>query len=470
MDIRQFIEKAKELGELKLIEGAHWDLEIGTINYVAARNPGQRALLFDKIQGYPEGYRLLGLSCLGGKRLNMVLGLPLELRGLDLVNELRKKLSKPLELLPPVEVKEGPIMQNIHTGSQVDLFEFPTPKWQALDGGRYIGTGDTVIVRDPDEGWVNVGVHRIQIHDKSTALMCIEDGKHVDMIRKKYWSRGQSCPAAVTLGGDPLNVLMAGNRIPWGMSEYDYMGWWRKKPVEVIRGPYTGLPIPADAEIVLEGDLVAPEVESRMEGPFSEWSGHYAPAKLEPAFRVKYILHRDDPILLGMLPFLGTGVPMEFFPLMLAANIWNHLDKLVPGVKGVWHHWEFGGPHAVAVSIEQKYGGHAKQVALATLGYLNYNLKFVFVVDEDIDPTSLSDVMFAVGMRSDPDRWDIVRDCWCGKLDPLLSPQKKQVGDITHSAAMILACKPYYWIKDFPSRVTLDPELVKKVREKWQDL
>lgn len=468
MGLRKYINKVKELGELKLIEGANWDLEIGAITYLVAKKPNPPALLFDNIKGYKPGYRILSLPCTSAKRLNLVLGLPLELRGLEVVSKLRDKLNEQLQLVPPVEVGKGPIMQNVLRGNEVDLFMFPAPRWQALDGGRYLGTGDTVIMRDPDEGWVNVGVHRIELHAKSAATIFFEAGKHGDIIRRKYWSKGESCPVAVTLGGDPLYVSVAGTRIPWGMSEYDYMGWWRKEPVQVIKGPLTGLPIPADAEIALEGEMVPPEVESRMEGPFSEATGHYSPARLESTFRVKSILHRDDPIVLAQLPFIGPGVPPGWSHLLGAARLWNHLDKLVPGVKGVWSHCEFGVSRAVTISIEQKYGGHAKQVALAALGHHSYNRKFVIVVDEDIDPSDLSEVIFAIGMRSSPDSWDIVRDCWCGSLNPELSPHKRKVNDITHSAAMILACKPYYWIKDFPPRVKTAPELESKVKKKWK--
>ena len=471
MDLREFIDKVKEVGELEVVEGANWDLEIGAITYLMAKKPNPPALLFDKIPGYKPGYRILASALSTEKRANLLLGLPLELKGLEIVSKLRDKLNEPLELIPPVEVKEGPIMQNVLRGDEVDLYMFPTPKWQAFDGGRYIGTGDTVITRDPDEGWINVGVHRIQIHDKTTATIFFDvGGKHGDIMRRKYWAKGQGCPVAVTLGGNPLYVSVGGTRIPWGMPEYDYMGWWQKKPVEVIRGPVTGLPIPADAEIVLEGEMLPPEVESRIEGPFSEWTGHYSPAKLESAFKVKGILHRDDPIILAQLPFLGPGVPTEWVHLLLAARLWDHLDKIVPGVKGVWCHLEFGGFHAVAISIEQKYGGHAKQVAAAALGQFSYNRKFVIVVDDDIDPTNLSEVIWAVGMRSNPESWDIIRDSWCGSLDPLVSPRKREVGDFTHSAVLITACKPYYWIKDFPPRVRTDPEFEREVNKKWQIL
>ena len=466
-DLREFIDKVKEIGELREVKGAHWDLEVGAITYLAAKKSNPPALLFDNIQGYPEGYRILTIPDSTEKRMALALGLPMELRGLDLVRKMRDKLSQPLELLPPVEVKEGPILENVHTDDDVDLLEFPTPRWGARDGGRYIGTGDTVIEMDPDEGWVNIGVHRIQIHDKSTATINFDPGKHGGFIRDKYWSRGQSCPVAVTCGGDPLLVSVGGTKIPWGMSEYDYAGWWRKEAVEVIKGPITGLPIPAYAEIALEGEIVLPEVESRMEGPFAEETGHYSAAKKCAAFRIRSILHRNAPIILGQLPFLSPGVPTGSFHVGNAAQVWSHLDSLVPGVKAVWVPPELR--RSMVISIEQKYGGHAKQVALAALGKNNYNQKYVIVVDDDIDPSNILEVLFALALRADPTKFDIITDTWCNALTPLLSPWQREVGDITQSATLILACKPYYWMKDFPPLVKTESELLEKVKKKWGD-
>ena len=101
---------------------------------------------------------------------------------------------------------------------------------------------------------------------------------------------GTGSSQAVTLGGDPFHVSAGGTRLPWGMPEYDYMGWWQDKPIEVIKGPVTGLPIPADSEIALEGEMLPIEVGSRMEGPFSEWTGHFAEGRPESAFKIKSIL------------------------------------------------------------------------------------------------------------------------------------------------------------------------------------
>ena len=470
-DLRGFISKVEKLGELRVIEGADWNLEIGGAAYLAAKAPNPPAILFDRIKGYPAGYRIFVNPYSTSNRMALIFGLPLPGSGLELAGRIRERLKEPVKRTPPVEVREGPILENVYRGEEVDLFKFPTPQWLAQDGGRYLGTGDAVIAKDPDEGWVNISAQRLQIHDKTTATIFSEPGKHLDMIRKKYWAKGKNCPVAVACGIHPIFVSVGGMSLAWGMSEYDWVGWWLKEPVRVITGPTTGLPIPADAEIVLEGEMVPPEVESRMEGPFSEWTGHYSPARPEPALRVKCALHRNDPIILGALPFFGRGgSDYRIGHVMKAARVWNMLDAIVPGVKGVWVYYQLGGIANVVISLEQKYGGHAKQAALAALGQMSYLTKFIIVVDEDVDPSNLRHVLWAVGLRSEPEEWEIIRGTWNGYLDPRLSPEKKEAGDITHSSAIILACKPFHWIKDFPPAVVEDPELEKKVKEKWGSL
>jgi UbiD family decarboxylase len=468
-DLREFIERVKGLGQLQVIEGADWNLEIGAVTQLVAAKQNPPLLLFDKIKDHKPGFRICTIPLTTDDRSALALGLPLGLSRLELIRKLREKFAEPMSLIPPLEVKEGPVLENVYTGDDVDLYMFPTPKWAAPDGGRYVGVGDNIILRDPDEGWVNVSGQRIQVHDKSTATIYFEPGKHGGMIREKYWGRGQSCPAAVTLGGDPLLVEVGGTRIPWGMPEYSYAGWLKKEPVEVIKGPMTGLPIPAYSEIALEGEMLPPNVETRPEGPFSEWTGHFSPSKPEAAFKVKCILHRNNPIILGRLPFIGFGVPTGLHHLMRPAQVWNELDRLIPGVKGVCLLQEFGS-RAMVISLEQRYGGHAKQAALMALGFHSYNLKYIIVVDEDVDPTNLPEVVFVLALRADPERFDFIKDAWGTYLDPLLSPEKRAVKNITHTAMIILACKPLYWIKDFPQSVKVSPELKEQVKEKWRDL
>ena len=283
------------------------------------------------------------------------------------------------------------------------------------------------------------------------------------------------CPAAVVCGQEPLIWSFSSSPIAQEIGEYDYAGWFRGEPVEVIRGPITGLPIPATAEIVLEGEMVPPGGETRVEGPFGEWTGYYASsARPEPIFKIKAILHRNNPIMVGAPPLPLTSDPFKFGKnIIRSAEVWDDLERQVPGVKGVWAVDEAAGPHMIVVSIEQKYGGHAKQTAMAVAGcytsaYLN---RFIIIVDDDIDPSNLSEVLWALGTRCDPETSiDIIRQCYGTPLDPLLPPEKRARRDFTHSKAIITACKPYYWRKDFPIPIGTRRELKEQVKQKWRSV
>lgn len=474
-DLREYIDEVNKVDKSKIIEGVDWDLEIGIITERLATLEDTPLLIFDKIKGYPQGYRVVSNVIKTPRRFSLMVGLPLESKGVELVKAWRKKMKAGIEPVPPVEVKTGPVMENVHLGSDIDLFEFPTPKWHELDGGRYIGTGNMVIQKDPDEGWINLGTYRVQVHDKSTATIYMSPGRHGDIIRRKYWNRGLSCPVAVVCGQDPLLWTASSNPIPGGISEYDYTGWLRGRPTEIVKGPTTGLPLPATAEIVLEGELTPPGTETRQEGPFGEWTGYYASGiKPEPAFKVKAVLHRNDPIIMGAPPLLPFLDGFSFGKhIMRAAVIWDELDKQVPGVMGVWTVGDVGAMHMHVISIEQKYGGHAKQTAMAVGGLYvsSYMNKLTVIVDDDIDPANIEQVLWAICTRCDPeDSVEIIKHCWGSMLNASLSPDKLAQGDLEHSRIIITACKPYPWIKEFRPTIGTRSDLAEKVMEKWQEV
>ncbi len=473
-DLREFIKQVEELGECRVIEGADWDLEIGHITELATSVPEPPLTLFDNIKGYPRGYRVASNVVGSPKRISLFLGLPLDVTGVDQVKAFRDKLGGFNPILP-VEVSTGPIKENVHVGDEVDLYEFPTPKWHNLDGGRYIGTGSMVIVKDPDTGWVNLSTHRVQIQDKTTATILIIHGRHGLIIAEKYWKRGLSCPIAVVCGGDPQLWMPATTHVPLGMSEYDYAGWLRGEPVAVLKGETVDLPIPATAEIVLEGEFVSPDVETRIEGPFGEWEGYYgSDARPRPVIRVSAILHRNDPIIHGAAAIVGDFNYQEGMNVHLSGALWDVLDKQLPGVRGVWRMNAARGPLMIVISLKQQYPGHAK--AAATLAAADSRGagtmgRFIVIVDDDIDPSNISEVLWALGTRCDPETSiDIIGGCQCNVSDPMLSPEKKESGDITTSRAIIYACKPYTWIERFPTPIKSSPEVLRKVKEKWGNI
>lgn len=475
LDLRDYIEKCNEFGEVQLIEGADWDNEIGAISQWQVNDPDSPLLLFDKIKGYESGYRVCSNMFRTRRREALALRLPLKTNsGIDLVRAWREKVRQGVTPVPPKIVETGPINENILTGDEIDLYKFPAPKWHEDDGGRYIGTGHLVITRDPEDGRVNLGTYRVQVHDKKTATIYMSPGRHAGIIRRKYWDKGVGCPTVVSIGGDPALFAVSCIELPWKVAEYDYAGWIRGHPVEVIEGSYTGLPIPAAAEIAIEGEMVPPEVDSRSEGPFGEWTGYYASAKRpEPAFRVKGIYYRNNPILMSSPPNLPSRTHYLGVFTRRAADLWTDLEKSIPGITGAYLLDEPLAGKIGVISIKQMYIGHAKQVALTAAGNrsLAYLCKWIIIVDDDIDPSDIREVLWAVCTRSEPDEdIDIIRQCWGSALDSRLHPEKRKKQQLDHSTAIILACKPYSWIREFPKDIKLSPERKKEIESKWGKL
>src|SRR5262245_22343148 len=212
--------------------------------------------LFTEVPGTIKGSRVL-VNFFGGKRKHMTLGFPSDLTKMELSECFRVHYAADMKRIPPKYVEDGPVMQNVLTGDAIDVTRFPAPQWHKPDGGRYIGTGSYNITRDPDDGWINCGTYRVMIHDEKSVGFYISPGKHGRQMRDKYQARGEPMPVAIVCGGDPMSFLMGCNEIPFGVSELDVIGGIRGAPVEVIKGPVTGLPIPANAEIVIEGFVEA---------------------------------------------------------------------------------------------------------------------------------------------------------------------------------------------------------------------
>jgi UbiD family decarboxylase len=467
-DLRQLITALEEMNELRVVRGADWDLEIGTISELDYEHDGP-ALLFDEIVAYPAGYRVLTNAVDTLPRALLSVGLPTDL-DVDSALTAWDTLLANYEPVPPVEVKDGPVFENVFTGSDVDLWKFPTPRWHEHDGGRYIGTGCAVFLRDPDTGYLNFGTYRLMVQDAHTAGLYITPNKTGAIIRNKYWAAGKSCPVAVTFGSEMTIFLAAAHYLgeKHRLPKYELIGHVRREPVEVVREEITGFPIPATAEIVIAGELPPPAVEARPEGPFGEWTGYYgSDQRPEPIIRVQALYHRDDPIILGMPPMKYRRATSHFGIPSRARNEIERLRKA--GVEDVIDVWPLAVPGVMVVRIRQRYPGHAMKAGMAASG--EYMGRFVVVVDEDIDARDAEQVLWAVGTRCDPETTiTILKGCQSSVLDPRIPPDRKARGDLTSSRAIINACKPYEWIKEFPVTNVASPELRRRTLEKWHDL
>lgn len=472
-DLRQWLQEVEQMGQLETIDGANWDEEIGCITDLILRERQEPpAVLYDNITGYPAGYRLLTLEDASPGRMGLTFGLPTTYSRSELLDVLIEKLpvwESSLNKFTPEVVQTGPVLENVHSRADLNLFKFPSPKWHNLDGGRYIGTGDAVITRDPETGDVNLGTYRMMIHDEKTTAFYVSPGHDGWIHREKFHARGEPCPVAISFGHHPLIFRVASIAVPSG-TEYQYAGAIRGEPIKVIQEEVTGLPIPADSEIVIAG--WCPPDETRIEGPFGEWTGYYASRERPaPIINIERIYHRNDPIILGALTTRPPGNWGPVASLLQSARLHNDLVKMgVPDVKRVWTS-EWGFQTFVVISIKQRYAGHAKQAAFAASQgskVAAYHGRYVIVVDEDIDPTDIGQVIWALGTRSDPEKdIDIIRRAWSTPLDPMI---RKPSDTFFNSRAIIDACRPYEWINEFPEVVQSDPDMVEKTRAKWKNL
>jgi UbiD family decarboxylase len=471
LDLRQYIESIKPTGEFELVKGADWNLEIGAITDMNARRRGP-CLLFDEIKGYPKGYRVLTCMLGGPKRLSLTLGLG----NLENHNQIVSALEgKPTEWeskaanYPPHYVSSSELMQNKFSSedNNIDFLKFPTPYWHEGDGGRYIGTGGTVITRDPEGGKINLGTYRVMIQGKDLVGVHIEKFHHGSIHVRKYHKEGKPCPVVLSFGHDPLVFVASSLPVPYEIPELGYAGAVRGEPIDVIEGPVTGLPIPASSEIAVEGYIYPDDLMD--EGPFGEFTGYFGGERAPRAvLRPKAVYHRNDPIILGSLTSKPPHDYSYFRTIVQSASVKDRLRRAgVPGVTGVWYH-ECGCLYFWSVvAIKQQYPGHARQAGhvAALCGEVSGWGRYIIVVDDDIDPTNLEDVVWALSTRSDPaTSTDFIQKTSTGSLDPLA---RKPAEVFYTSRAVIVACKPYEWMDKFPKVVQVSNELKAQVRAKW---
>ena len=469
-DLRSWLDEVEKMGELKRVEGAHWDKEIGAVSEVLAERDAS-ALLFDRIPDYPEGYRVVSNAFLSHNRTASVLGIPGSSSGVEMVNAFRKRLKK-VQPVPPVEVATGPVRENILTGNDIDLYKLPTPVWHELDGGRFIGTGCAVISRDPDDGWVNLGTYRCMVHEKNLVSVAMNPGKHGTQMMAKYHDRGESFPLAIVCGMDPVLFLAAGSPLTGvGESEYDFAGYIKGESVEITKGEMTGLPIPATAEIVIEGEIPPPDrLERRVDGPFGEWRRVYASIPA-PIMEVNSMMFRNDPIMLGVPP-LTMHIPFPFSIPVMASEMWNVLEYAgIPGITGIWFGLGLVWPVYCVISIRQEYSGHAKQAAMAAASCRANTVggMFMIVVDDDIDITNEKDVMWAIANRANMENVEVIQGIQTKAGSRKKSPASGEPA-LIGERVLIDATWPYERRDQFPPTSRFSPEYRKGILEKFPSL
>jgi UbiD family decarboxylase len=469
-DLREWLNVVDTFGELKRVQGANSEEDIGAITEMLDHSEENPCVLFDEIPNFKTGYRVLVNSMGSRLRQAVTLGIDPAEGSHDRLLQFWRDLLKGFAPIPPVTVKRGSVQENILRDGDVDLSRFPAPIWHPRDGGRFIGTASVNIMRDPDTGFINLGTYRNQVFDKNGIGIRAAPPHHGGIIKEKYMQREQPCPIVTVVGADPLMFLASCVEGPsYGQSELDWAGGVRGRPIEVIQGELTGLPIPAHAEIALEGFITTNEYAK--EGPYGEWMGYYQDGYAKDrVIRVQRIYHRNDPIILGCPQGKPPHEDNRFLVYLRSGMIWDQLEKAgVPGVRGVWCPPEAGNRLMTVVALKTQYFGHAKQAGLIASqcgGGIDMN-RLTVVVDDHVDVTSIQDVVWAIVARSDPERSvEIIKDTKGSRIDMAIAPDQRELN--ANSRMIIDATTPFTW-KNHPlaGDIISTPERTRKILERW---
>jgi len=492
--LRDFLAKLEAAGELvRVKEPVSTVLEMTEIQTRLIAKGGP-AVLFErplKADGSPSGMPVL--VNLFGTVKRVAMGVTMDGKARTTSQELREvgevmaQLRQPapprsfgeaFELLPlaktilamkPKSVSRAPVHDVVLRGEQIDLSALPVQTCWPGEPAPLI-TWPLVVTKGPGESRednFNLGIYRMQVLNRNQTIM--RWLKHRGGAQHhQRWAKEKTAPlpAAVVLGADPGTILAAVTPVPETLSEYQFAGLLRGQRVELVDCVSQPLKVPAEAEIVLEGEVSL--TDYRDEGPYGDHTGYYNSVEPFPVFTVTAVTMRGDPIYLstytGRPPdepsVLGEALNEVFVPL---------LRQQFPEIVDFWLPPEGCSYRIAVVSMKKAYPGHAKRVMLAVWSYLRQFMytKWVIVVDDDINARDWKDVMWAISTRMDPARdVTMIEHTPIDYLD-FASPESGLGSKIGLDATNKL---PPETKREWGRKIAMDAEVIARVTRKWASL
>ncbi|MCW2888196.1 MAG: vanillate/4-hydroxybenzoate decarboxylase subunit [Streptosporangiaceae bacterium] len=360
------------------------------------------ALVFDNINGYEPGKARAALNVVGSwPNHALMLGLDKDTS----VKDQFFRFADRWDAFPgPIERRDDAPWQEVALSEGIDLFKIlPLFRLNTYDVGCYIDKA-CVISRDPDDpdnfGKQNVGIYRIQVKDKDRLGIQPLAAHDIGLHLQRAEERGENLPVAIALGNEPVITTVAGMPLAYDQSEYEMAAAIQGAPYRITKAPVTGLDVPWGSEVVIEGEIIAGERE--IEGPFGEFTGHYSGAHRQPVIKLHRVMHRRNPIF----EHLYIGMPWTEMDYTLALNtsalLYRQLKAEFPEVTAVNAMYTQG--LLGIISVKQRFGGFAKAVGLRAMTVphgLAY-CKVIILVDDDVDPFNLAQVMWALSVHYHP--------------------------------------------------------------------
>lgn len=416
-DFRRFVQELRDENDLVVIQ-TEVDpyLELGAIVRMVYETE-EKAPLFNNIKGRLDNglFRILGApvgaSKLPGKRFMRIaksLGLPATATGEEIVNKINA--AKRLAPIPPREVPTGPVKQFKILGDDIDLTTLPIPFLHQDDGGKYLQTFGMYVVQSPDGAWVNWSITRGMLHGKRSIVGPVIPRQDIGVIRDMWREMGQDMPFALCFGVPPAAIMVSGMPLPKGVNETDFIGALTGSAVEVVKCETSDIRVPSNAELVLEG--VISSTETAPEGPMAEYHGLVFPgtSKDWPVFKIDALTYREDPIV----PICVAGKAVEenhtVWGVMQAAEVLSICQAAGLPIKTVWNPFESHCLWFVLQVDTRQLRALSTNIADFSIrvGHIvfgskpGYYIPKIYLVSDDIDPSSLQDIVWAEATRCQP--------------------------------------------------------------------
>lgn len=296
--------------------------------------------------------------------------------------------------IKPVIVDEAPVQAIVHD-RDIDIGKLmPVPHWFERETGAYITAG-VIVAKDPETGRRNVSIARLRLEGGNRLMAGIAKNHHLNLLAEKVRALGRKLEIAVAIGNHPAVLLGSQFYLGLGDDEFDHVGALLGEPVRLVRCKTVDLEVPAEAEIVLEGELDPEELIP--EGPVSEFHGFYVDYGPGVGVAIRCVTHREQPIYQAVLPgFYSEHCLLG--GLAIGTTLCADLQRMIPSVKRVLiTDGGMGRLHAI-ISMHQPRLGEGKRAVFLAMGQVNL-LKLVIVVEDDINPENPREVEWSLAAR-----------------------------------------------------------------------
>ena len=314
--------------------------------------------------------------------------------GLDEPDLLRTLVAREGQRVAVERVAEAPVQEVVLTSGFDVARDIPQLVYAEHDGGAYITAG-VLIAPHPVTGVYNASWNRCQLVGEDKLRVRMMPPQHLGRYHAEAEASGTNLPCAIVIGAPPGLMFAAASKVPYEVDELEVAGAWQGAPLRVVRCKTIPVDVPADAEMVIEGEVVAGVREE--EGPFGEFTDAYVPVMRNHVFRVKAITRRRDAIYHAIVA--GGTEDLNLVGVPIQTEIYKKVSTFVPHIRDIaTPGYVFG----CVMAIRKQNEDQPKNALLAAMAAYSWT-KVVVVVDEDVNPFDAADVLWAIQTRCTPD-------------------------------------------------------------------